>query len=153
MDELDKGQVEELKRVLEGQYGSGFIPEGVLYGKPEKKGLKIFYYTGDPKPDFPTSWRGMHLGTLKDGIFTPSIEGAQLIASKATEGVVEVSGEQAEEYMRGGDLDYPSEELGGCPIIVSEDGDVIGPAKAEPGILTNIIPKSRLTERRGKEEI
>lgn len=131
----------ELECAVKKQFGCG-LPEGLaFYVKEEKKRLKVFAYSGSSEPRLPFAWIGVHFGFLDDGVFAPSIEGAQLLGEGAVKNVVEVGVECARKYFRGEDITLPAEAEG--IVLLKTEGKIIAPAQAKDNKLKNILPKSR----------
>jgi NOL1/NOP2/fmu family ribosome biogenesis protein len=134
--------MEELEGAV-ARFGCNLLPGFRFYGKKEKGGLKVFAYSGGALPKLPFDWVGVHFGDLAEGVFTPSIEGAQKLAAKKN--VVEISEESARAYFRGEYIAVDDKFEG--VILLKLKGKNIAPAKAENGVAKNILPKSRLATR------
>lgn len=139
-EEMGAREIEELESAVLTRFGCNLPASFRFYGKKEKKGLKVFAYSGDLLPSLPFDWIGVHFGDLNGGEFTPSIEGAQKL-SNAKKNAVEVTEESARAYFGGEDIKIPNEFEG--VVLLKYLGKIIAPAKAENGTAKNILPKSR----------
>jgi len=130
----------ELEAAVKARFGVSLSSKLKFYFKKEKRGLKIFAYSGNLLPKLMFDRVGLHVGDLADGSFQPTIEGAQLL-EKATKNVVEVSREQAENYFEGEDLEVEGLETGA--VLLKLEDKIIAAGEAEEGKIKNTVPKSR----------
>lgn len=137
--ELDKKEMEELAVKIESQFGFRLDPKPKYFAKPEKEGVKLFIYTGSSLPELDAAWLGLHYGTLIDGLFCPSIEGAMLMKD-AGKSAIEVSRKELEELMRGNDIE---DKKGLSGYVIVKTGELACPAMAKEGRLASMTPKSR----------
>ena len=144
----EQEKTEAIRRINE-YYGSSFTTEFTLLKKDEKDGEKIFIYSGGEIPKLPLEWVGLHLATIAQDVLL-SIEGAQMVGKTAAK-TIEITRQQADELMRGLDLNYAGEIRG--YVILKQAQNIIGVCIAEEGKITNTLPKSRRTVRNTKEEI
>jgi NOL1/NOP2/fmu family ribosome biogenesis protein len=84
---------------------------------------------------------GMYIGELKNERFRLSIEGSQLVGPKASTNIVDVSNEEAIMWIKGNDIEIPTELKG--VVIVKHENDFLGSGLAKEGKLLNHVPKSR----------
>ena len=133
----------ELEAAVKGRFGAGFEGGLKFFVKKQKRGSKIFTYSGSLLPKLLFDRVGLHVGDLAGGEFAPTIEGAQLLGDRATKNVVEVSRQQAENYFKGEDLE--AEGLSDGAVLLALEGRVIAAGAAEAGKIKNTVPKSRLT--------
>ncbi len=82
---------------------------------------------------------GVYFGKLEKDGFRLSVEGCYLVGRNATKGVVELSREQAEKWMRGEDL-----EIEARGYVILRWGDYfLGCGKGKGGKILNYLPKER----------
>ena len=137
--ELSKKEIGNLAGKIWKQF-AWKLDESLTYlSKDEKERVKIFLYSGLKIPPLPAEWIGLHFGTLIDGEFQPSIDGAGLMKT-ASENVVEVSRKELEELMKGNAVAYDG-KLSGCVIVKS--GDLACTGLAQEGKIASTTPKSR----------
>jgi len=85
---------------------------------------------------------GLYLGELGPvNDFRLSIEGSQILGEKATKNVVELTDEQALEWMKGNDIEFKGKEEGF--VIIKNKKDFIGSGKVKEGRILNFVPKTR----------
>jgi NOL1/NOP2/fmu family ribosome biogenesis protein len=137
--ELDQREREELAGKIESQFGFKLDSQPKYYLKEEKEGRKIFLYTASSLPELDAAWLGLHYGTLIDGLFCPSIEGAMLMKT-AGRNAIEVSRKELEELMRGNDIEN---KKGLSGYVIVKTGEMACPAMAKEGRLASMTPKSR----------
>jgi NOL1/NOP2/fmu family ribosome biogenesis protein len=83
---------------------------------------------------------GMYFADVKNGIRL-SIDGSQIIGPKATKNIIELSDEEAKQWMRGEDLD---KDTGSAAfLIIKHNNDFLGTGKAVQGKILNFVPKTR----------
>lgn len=149
MEILDKKEVEELQRLVDKNFKSGFeLREyGVMLGSEERiwlAGRGVFQY------DFsklPVNSMGLNFGKIKrNEKIRLTIEGAQLVGRDAERNVAVIVDENAKKFLRGEDVDVM--QAAGCEehnfvIVKTEDGRIVGSALFSEGRLQNFLPKSR----------
>lgn len=144
---MTEEEVLELVKKINSEFGSDFNPaEFKFFIKDEKKGRKIFLYSGNEIPKIPVEWIGLHFGTIQDNKFISSIEGAQIIGKTATKKVLEIGKEDVVNIMSGIDLDLKEEKPTDYYILKSGK-DILGVGRLEGIKIINLIPKSRRTSR------
>ncbi|MDD5111099.1 MAG: hypothetical protein PHG85_00980 [Candidatus Altiarchaeota archaeon] len=137
--ELDKKEKEELAKKVEEQYAFKIDLALGYHLKDEKEGQKIFLYTGERMPAVPPAWVGLHFGTLVEGQFCPSIEGAMLM-KEASKNVIQVGRKEMEELMKGGEIE---DKAGLKGYVIARTGEMACPVVAREGRLASMTPKSR----------
>jgi NOL1/NOP2/fmu family ribosome biogenesis protein len=83
---------------------------------------------------------GMYLISQKDDDFRLNFDAVSLLRNEITKGIVEISREQAERWMRGQDIDFE------CPrgIVVLKFGEeLMGVGKSNGVKIFNYVPKER----------
>ncbi|MBS3176399.1 hypothetical protein J4457_04130 [Candidatus Woesearchaeota archaeon] len=140
---LKSKEVKEIKQLIEKQFGA--VVEGNLVFFLNTKENKIFISNQDIGlinfNDFNVNSIGLYLGELYNNEFRPSVEGAQLIAKTATKNILEVSREEALQYLQGKDIEKQTELQGF--IILKCGSDIIGSTRKKEGKLLNFFPKQR----------
>ncbi len=126
-------RVEEVRRLLKEQFGIEELPFRL-----EERGKGRFYaFTCDFEG---SHHRGIYFGTLERGGFRLSIDGAALAGRLATKNVVEVSGEEAERWMRGEDIE--AEGVRGYVLLKWRDF-FIGCGRGDGKRIKNFVAKNR----------
>ena len=72
-----------------------------------------------------------------------SIEGSQIIGPFAKKNVLEISDQQANEWLRGNDLEDIKEKLDETFVILKNKKDFIGSGRLKEGKILNYVPKER----------
>ena len=86
---------------------------------------------------------GMYFADARNGIRL-SIEGSQIVGPKAKKNVIELDDNEAKLWMKGQDLDHPTESSGF--VILMHKGDFLGSGNAAAdGRILNFVPKTRRT--------
>jgi len=84
---------------------------------------------------------GVYFGKVIKDEIRLSIEGAQILQDQITKNIFELSDEQAEEWMKGHELDIQTGERGF--LIMKYKNNFLGCGKASEHKIGNYIPKSR----------
>lgn len=85
---------------------------------------------------------GLYFGEIYNEQIRLSIEGSQIIGPKSHKNIIEITGEQVSEWMKGDDLQHSASELKGF-LIIKNNGDFLGCGRFQEGKLRNYISKSR----------
>lgn len=136
---LDQKEVEELAKKIESQFGFRINTAYTYLTKQEKQGLKIFLYTSSKMPEIEAAWIGLHFGTIVDGLFCPSIEGAMLMKT-AGKNTIEVSRQEMEELMKGNHI--PNKK-GFSGYLIVKSGDLACAASSDESNIASLVPNSR----------
>ena len=144
MEKLTVMNTRELKVVdkhLQEQFGIKLDLKGAFFKNPKEK---IYYSTKDVGK---IDWKqlrinsiGMYFADVREGVRL-SIEGAQLLGPKAKKGVLELSDEEAYEWMQGLELQKDIEPKGF--LLIKHKNDFLGCGKAVAGRVMNYVPKNR----------
>ncbi len=84
---------------------------------------------------------GIYFANIIQDDIKLSIEGTQLLKSQIKKNILEISKEQAEEWMQGKDLNISIGKKGF--VILKNGNDFLGSGKASESKIGNFIPKSR----------
>jgi len=84
---------------------------------------------------------GLYFGTFINGELRLSIEGSQLIGSKAKKNILDIDDKEFEMWLKGEDFEV-SNKLKGF-VIVKHKNDFVGCGKIKDGTLLNYVPKAR----------
>ncbi len=147
---LSKGEVQELKKLLERTYGvSGdFLEKKLILGGGAKK--RIWVASPDVAKVDLSAFRvvsvGLYVGRIDRGKLKLSIEGAQMVGPKATKNVVELDEKSLEDYLRGASV-QPKRTIDceeGSYVILKCGDDYAGGGMFKNGRVINNLPKGRL---------
>jgi len=84
---------------------------------------------------------GLYFGELKNNELRLSIEGSQLVGFKAKKNVVELTKEQAMQWLKGQDIEIKGQYKGF--VILKHENDFLGTGKYKDGKVFNYVPKAR----------
>jgi len=90
---------------------------------------------------------GVYFGKVIKDEIRLSIEGAQILQNQITKSIFELSDEQAEEWMKGNELDIQTGEKGF--LIMKYKDNFLGCGKASEHKIGNYIPKNRRLKEKG----
>ncbi|MFH1834810.1 MAG: hypothetical protein ABH851_01325 [Methanobacteriota archaeon] len=134
----------EMEEIVGRQF-KAVVPKGEYLYRETKGGVKYFLYTGCENPGLDVEWTGLHIGTLVEGVFQPTIEGAQLLGPSAGKNVVSVSREEAEKLMSGEEIMVENSVEG--VVLLEVEELFFGAGKSEKGKIKQFITKSRLLKK------
>jgi NOL1/NOP2/fmu family ribosome biogenesis protein len=106
--------------------------------------LKLYLLRRDSvKVEWPQriSQAGLYIASVKDALPRLSVEGSQLIGPRATKQIMDISTEDADQWIRGTKLPV-GDEVRGC-LIIRCGTDYMSCGHAKENVLTNYLPKSR----------
>ncbi|MBO8182743.1 MAG: hypothetical protein H0Z28_08125 [Archaeoglobus sp.] len=133
---------EQIKSVLKEQFGVEMTDLAYLNFKEMGK-KRIYAYTNCEGLILRKVSQGIYFGTIeKDGLRL-SIEGSFLVGPKARKNVVEVSKQEAEEWMGGNDLKIGLSEEVGKYVIIKSGSYFLGCGKVKGNRIINFVPKNR----------
>jgi NOL1/NOP2/fmu family ribosome biogenesis protein len=139
---LNRRQADRIRDVINEIWGSS-IPEGLQLLISSKD--RIYLATRELLLTDALHLRidslGLYFGTETQGGFRLSVEGSQIIGPKATRGMVELSDEDIEHWVRGQEVPSSWTEKGF--LLVKHDKDFYGTGTIKDGMLLNYYPKSR----------
>lgn len=84
---------------------------------------------------------GLYFAELRNDELRLGIEGSQIVGPKAKKNIIDISGEQLRDYLKGAYIDTESNERGF--VILRNNSDFFGCSKIKNGKLLNFYPKSR----------
>ncbi len=150
---LNEHEKHEIEKKLHEQFG---IKE--ILGKVVMRGEeKLFFFTGDADEKelktleeiVPVEKIGVYFAKIINDDIKLTIEGSQILKNQISKGIFEISSEQSEEWMMGGELNIKTGLKGFVIIKNRETGDFLGCGKASESKITNFIPKSRRLKSKG----
>ncbi len=118
-----------IRQMLEKEFGIK-LPKGRF----SFEGKFVFFFLGEDLPL--TGTRGLHIGSLEDNGFRPTLDACQL----ATKNFVDVGEKEALRWMCGMDL---GKEAKGNYVIIRFGRYILGPGKPRSGRILNNLPKNR----------
>ncbi|MEN7982271.1 MAG: hypothetical protein ABFQ65_02400 [Nanoarchaeota archaeon] len=143
---LNKHEKQEIENKLKNQFGIKSI-SGILL----KRGAeRIFLYQGEftkqeiKKLDYMkinVERVGVYFCKFQNNEIRLSIEGTQILKDQITKNIFELNKEQAETWMKGGELNIKTGVKGF--VIMKYKEDLLGCGKASEEKITNFIPKNR----------
>jgi NOL1/NOP2/fmu family ribosome biogenesis protein len=84
---------------------------------------------------------GLYIAEMSNNEVRLSIEGSQIIGPKSGKNIIELTKEQAREWIKGKDIEISSEK--NKFVILKHDDDYLGTGKATKEKILNFIPKAR----------
>jgi NOL1/NOP2/fmu family ribosome biogenesis protein len=139
---LNKKEIKRILSMLEKQWG---FKEELDYAFLETEKGKIYIANKEifdlDLSKIKINSVGMYFAEAKNGIRL-SIEGSQIVGPKAKKNVVELDDEEAKQWLKGEDLDHPTESDGF--VILRHGDDFLGTGNAAAsGRILNYVPKTR----------
>jgi len=84
---------------------------------------------------------GLYFCSIEKGGIRLTIEGSQLIGKKAKENVLELDDKEANDWLKGNDINT-NQKLNGF-VLIKNKNDFLGSGKYKEGKILNFVPKSR----------
>ena len=84
---------------------------------------------------------GLYFCEIDDKGIRLSIEGSQIIGSKAIKNIVEITNDQAKQWLKGEDLEINGDYKGF--VILKQNNDFLGSGKYKNGKILNYVNKGR----------
>ena len=142
---FNKHETHEMLKKLNEQFGINEIPGSIVMKGSER----MFFYTGSFGKDEIEAIEtkifieriGIYLGKIEEGGIRLSIEGTQILGSQITKNFFEISEEQAEQWMKGHELNVKTGLRGF--VVIKCKSDFLGTGKASEEKIGNFIPKNR----------
>jgi len=142
---LNTKEKAEIQEKLREQFGIEEIP-GLLIQTGEER---IFLFTGNLEEKEIRRLEktaviekiGVYFATLVNNEIRLSIEGTHILKNQIKKNIFELNKEQAEEWMKGRELNIKIGKKGF--IILKHGDDLLGCGKASEEKITNFIPKMR----------
>lgn len=140
---LNSREKKHLVAILKDQYGyTGDLPFVVLKNRKNKLYIVNREIERLTLEDHRVDSYGLYIGELYNSQVRLSIEGAQLIGPHASKNIVELEGEQFEQWMKRFNIPW-EEDPGQGFLIVKHKNDFIGCGKFANGAIHNYVSKSR----------
>lgn len=141
---LNSKEVKEIKHQIIAQWGA-FPPLEVAFLKSAKN--KLYIVNRDierlPQKGLRIDTLGMYFGEIFDsGNIRLSVEGAQMVGKVATKGILTLTDEQLDMWLKGRDVDTGDVQLLGF-FILKHRNDIVGCGHCKNGKISNYMPKNR----------
>lgn len=148
---LDKTEKKQIEKKLHEQHGVDSIP-GLLVQMGEER---LFFFSGslDEKDikklesTVPVERIGVYFAKIIGDDIKLSIEGSQILKNQITKNIFELDEKQAEEWMKGHELNITTGKKGF--LIMKHGNDFLGAGKASEKKIGNFIPKNRRLREKG----
>ena len=141
---LKSREIKKLKKTLSKQYSFEFT-QGYIFMITKKN--KVYILNNDAKVLDINILRidhaGMYLGELREDGMRLSIDGSQLVGTTAKKQILNVTDEQAKNWLAGENLELENPEVTDGYVILKNNQDFIGCGKLSRNILYNFVPKAR----------
>ncbi|HJZ18973.1 MAG TPA: hypothetical protein VJ208_02610 [Candidatus Nanoarchaeia archaeon] len=143
---LNKAEKQEIESRLSEQFGVDSIPGKIIKSGKER----LFLFTGDfDEKDIKSIEKlafierlGVYIARIDEfGEIRLSIEGTQILKNQITKNIFSLNSEQAEQWMKGHELQIKTGMKGFVAIKYEED--FLGTGKASENKIGNFIPKNR----------
>ena len=146
---LNKKETKEILKMIKEQWDADIeLPYGVMRNNNDRIYLANRDVFDLDLSKLKISSIGIYFGEIikdkemrKDRDMRLSIEGSQIVGPYAKENVVELSDEEAKDWLRGNDADRKVENRGF--IIIKSGSDYLGSGKSMGGKILNYVPKGR----------
>ena len=144
MKPLSSSQKKKVLEQLEDQFGINSLPYLFLqFGKD-----KIRIYSGNLSKDNLNSLdkntrienMGLYFARIQPDGIRLTIDGIQLVKDQITKNILTINDEQAEQWLKGNDLDIKTEP---AFKILKNNNEFLGCGKSTGERITNFVPKER----------
>ena len=140
---LNSKEIKNILKLVKGQWGAEFNKR---YAFLMNNKNKVFLVNTDISRIDLNSFRinnlGLYFGEIiNNNDFRLSIEGSQIIGPLAKKNILELSEEEAKEYMKGTDLDKKTKDKGF--LIIKHKNNYLGTGKSNGEKIYNYTPKER----------
>lgn len=139
---LNSKEKKEFLKKIEEQWGTTIKGE---YGFLKDAKGKIFIMNKDVSRIDDAKLRinslGLYIAEWKKNLLRLSIEGSQLVGKNATKNIVEISKEEAQQWLMGEDIPKEGKEKGF--VILKNGNDFYGCGLLKEGVLQNYVGKNR----------
>ena len=150
---LNKSEKIEIGKKLEKQFGISLVPGKIIMSGKER----LFLYSGNLNIEQIKNLEeitfiervGIYFAKIDESTndIRLSIEGTQILREQITKNIYEISESEAEEWMKGHELNIQTGMKGF--IVIKYKNDFLGVGKASENKISNFIPKNRrLREKR-----
>jgi NOL1/NOP2/fmu family ribosome biogenesis protein len=148
---LNQKEKKEIEEKLSEQFGIKNVP-GIIAMRGKER---IFFFSGSLNEKEIKALEeivvierlGVYFARLVEDSVKLSIEGTQILKDQIKKNIFELSESQAEEWMKGQDLQVKTGKRGFLAIKYKDD--FLGCGKASQEKIGNFIPKSRRLKNRG----
>lgn len=142
---LSKSEKQEIINKLNEQFGISEIDGSIIKFGEER----LFLFSGnlsegdlkELEREVPIERIGLYFAKILGDEIKLSIEGVHLLKDQITKNIFEIDGKQAEDWMKGQQLDIKSGRRGF--IVIKNNEDLLGCGKASEEKIGNFIPKMR----------
>jgi NOL1/NOP2/fmu family ribosome biogenesis protein len=142
---LNSKEIKKILAVLKDHFGADYSDLSKRYGFLINSKDRIFIVNKDFAKLDTQKVRinsvGIYLGEIYNEQIRCSIEGSQLLGSKAKQNVIEINDEQKYKWIRGNELEIEHKDTGF--VIVKSGQDYIGTGRMKDNILLNFVNKNR----------
>ncbi len=139
---LSRKKIKEITSAIKKQWGADFNPDLVFLMNNQGK---IFLVNKEafnlPLEKLKINSIGLYFGELKNNDLRLSIEGSQMIGDKAKKNFVELTKQQAMQWLKGQDIEIKGNYTGF--VILRQNNDFLGTGKYKHGKVLNFVPKAR----------
>lgn len=139
---MNSKEKKEFLKKLEEQWGTTITGD---YGFLKDAKGKIFVISKDLSKLDVEKLRinslGLYIAEWKENVLRLSIEGSQLVGRKANKNIIEISKEEAQQWLMGKDI--PKESMGRGFLILKNGEDFYGCGMLKEGVLQNYVGKNR----------
>ena len=142
MNILNKKAIKEILALIKSQWNSDIkLDYGFLKDNNDKLYIVNKEFANLPLEKLRINKIGMYFGQLLHNELRLSIEGSQIIGPTAKKNILEISKEQARDWLKGIDLET-EEKLKGF-ILIKHKKDFMGTGKIKNKKVLNFVPKGR----------
>ncbi len=140
---LNSKEIKELLKLIENQWGAKLKLD---YGFLKNSKNRVFIISKDISKINTSGLRlnsvGMYFCEVDKTKVRLSIEGSQIIGSKAAKNIVELNEEETKKWFRGEDLEKECKDCSGF-VILRHNNDFLGTGKYVNGRILNYVGKTR----------
>lgn len=128
--------------LLFSQFGISKL-KGVRFLQSGKKRIRLISETASSLlTDVPyTGSTGLYVGEYSPRAVRLTMDGAMLLGQYATKQIIQLTAEQAKEWMQGESINYENKQRG--YVIVYYKEDILGCGSLSQGLLHSFVPKKR----------
>jgi len=139
---LNTKEIKKILKLIENQWNAKLT---LKYAFLQNNKNRIFIVNKDLEKIDMSKLRinsiGMYFCEINDQDIRVSIEGSQLIGPTATKNIVDISEEQAKQWLHGEDLEIKGNFSGF--VIIKHNNNYLGSGKYKDGRILNYISKAR----------
>lgn len=140
---LNNKEIKEILKLIESQWGAKLKLD---YGFLKNNKGRVFLISRDISEIDISKLRlnsvGMYFCEIDNKGIRLSIEGSQIVGTKAAKNVVELSEEEAKRWLKGEDLEKECKDCNGF-VILRHNKDFLGTGKYANGRILNYVGKNR----------